>query len=76
MRKVVEFAMPPTPATPDDWVAARPETPTRPQEPTKRLTLDIPASLHRRLKVGCAERGITVAELVREMLDERFPAKP
>jgi predicted HicB family RNase H-like nuclease len=74
--KRIDFAMPLAPATPDDWVAARPELPAKPQEPTKRLTLDIPASLHRRLKVGCAERGITVAELVREMLDERFPAKP
>ena len=74
-RKVVGFTMP-KPATPDDWVAAKPEMPRGPQEPTKRLTLDVPASLHRRAKVGAAEHGTTLAYIVRDLLTERFPASP
>ena len=75
-RKVVDFTMPPKPVSPDDWVAAKPEMPGRPPEPTKRLTLDVPASLHRRAKVGAAEHGTTLADIVRELLMERFPASP
>ena len=47
-----------------------------PQEPTKRLTLDVPESLHRWAKVGAAEHGTTLANIVRELLTERFPASP
>lgn len=53
---------------PDDWVLAR----GRPAEPTKRLTIDIPASLHRRVKTACAIEGLIIADVVRQFLESRF----
>ena len=41
--------------------------------PMKRLTLDIPEELHRRVKSGCAVRGEKIAEVVRRFLDAEFP---
>lgn len=34
----------------------------------KRLTIDIPASLHRTIKAQCAMRGTKIADEVRELL--------
>jgi predicted lipoprotein len=31
----------------------------------KRLTVDVPLSLHIRLKIGCAVRGTNIADVVR-----------
>jgi hypothetical protein len=42
-------------------------------EKMKRLTIDIPESLHRRVKAGCAVRGIEMASLMREFLEKEFP---
>jgi hypothetical protein len=53
----------------DDWVHAR----ERPTEPAKRLTIDIPESLHRRVKTACAMENLVMADVVREMLEQRFP---
>ena len=44
-----------------------------PPTPTKRLTIDIPEELHRRVKSGCAMRGEKIADVVRRYLDEEFP---
>lgn len=59
----------PTAPTADQWVESRaaPET-------NKRLTLDIPASLHTRIKATCAQRGVKMADALRELLEEKFPA--
>lgn len=50
----------------DDWVNNRMET-------TKRLTIDVPASLHARIKSQCALRGVKMADAVRELLEQHFP---
>ena len=42
-------------------------------EKTKRLTVDIPASLHSRVKLACVREEISIAETVRELLESRFP---
>src|SRR5512135_1484845 len=42
------------------------------QEPMKRLTIDIPLSLHKRVKSQCANRGTTIAEVVRKYLEKTF----
>ena len=57
-------------ATPggDTWVSQGAETPNK--EPIKRLTIDIPASLHAELKAHCAHEDTTIARLVRGLLDE------
>ena len=72
------------PLTPDSWVSgeevsAEPETPVaaKPTEASskglmKRLTIDIPESLHKRVKSGCALRGEKIADVVRDLLEQRF----
>ncbi|HEY1271512.1 MAG TPA: plasmid partition protein ParG [Gemmataceae bacterium] len=52
--------------SPDEWVSG---------EPTKRLTIDIPLSLHQRVKSQCALEGANMAEVVRGLLEKRFPPK-
>ena len=88
MKKTVAFKSPvkvPNPA--DAWVTDRHETPAPvapaeaaapdpevPAEPMKRFTIDVPASLHTRVKIGCAQRGLKMADVLREMLEKEFPA--
>lgn len=36
----------------------------------KRLTLDLPAAVHRAFKVRCAELDVPMAELLRELLSD------
>ena len=40
--------------------------------PSKRLTIDLPAGLHTRVKAGCALRGVTIKDIVREFLEQEF----
>ena len=40
----------------------------------KRLNLNIPASLHARIKAQCALEGRDMTEALIEMLEARFPA--
>lgn len=56
------------PCSPDQWVSDR----TGSGEPMKRLTIDIPLSLHQRVKSQCALRGEKMADAVRELLDKHF----
>ena len=58
-------------AAAEAWVAERQADG---DEPTKRLTIDVPFSLHRRMKAQCALDGVNMADVVRELLDERFGA--
>ncbi len=72
MTKKVSFGTKPTKTveTPnaDQWVNHR-DT-----EATKRLTLDIPASLHARIKATCALRGTKMVDEIRELLEKHFTA--
>jgi hypothetical protein len=59
----------------DAWVAKTPavaEAAAEPAEPMKRLTIDVPASLHSRIKVQCAQDGLKMADAIRALLAERF----
>jgi hypothetical protein len=59
----------PQPASPDAWVDARqPDT-----APTKRLTIDVPASLHARIKASCAMRGTKMVDEITTILEDKFP---
>lgn len=58
----------PQPVTPDAWVDARQPV----AEPTKRLTLDIPASLHAKIKASCAMRGTKMVDEITALLEEKF----
>lgn len=42
------------------------------REENKRLTIDIPVSLHRTIKSQCALRGTKIADEVREILIEKY----
>jgi hypothetical protein len=41
-------------------------------EPTKRLTLDLPQSLHTRIKATCAMRGTKMVEEIRDLLEQKY----
>ena len=50
------------------------EAPARgPVEPMKRFTVDVPVSLHTRIKTQCAMRGMKMADVLREMMEREFP---
>ena len=72
MTKKVSFGPKPTTkeaskTTADDWVDSRAA------EETKRLTLDLPASLHKRIKTTCAMRGTKMTDEIRKLLEENYP---
>ena len=55
----------------DDWVQNRDTAPIE-KEPMKRLTIDIPESLHRAIKMHCVESGTSIADEVRALLIQKF----
>ncbi len=63
----------------EEWVANRealvdaepPKEEPKPEK-MKRLTVDLPESLHRALKLKAAAEGVTMADLLRELLEERY----
>lgn len=69
--KKVSIGAKPTgkPAAADAWVES---APTEEPEQMKRLTIDVPASLHRAIKTQCAARGTTIADEVRELLIQKY----
>ncbi len=71
MSKKISIGTKPTakPAA-DAWVESR--TPADGPEPMKRLTIDVPASLHRSIKAQCAMRGTKIADEVRELLIQKY----
>ena len=84
MAKKVPIAAKPTkrpepPVTADEWVArgAAPAEATTPEaKPAKeeltRFTIDIPVSLHRRIKSQCAGRGVKMREEILALLEKHF----
>ncbi len=48
----------------DSWVQDKAD------EPVKRLTIELPARLHARVKAECALRGIKMKDLVRTLLEQ------
>ena len=71
MSKKVSFGTKPAPksapeTTADNWVE------NRATEATKRLTIDIPASLHSRIKAACALQGVKMNEEIRKLLEQHF----
>ena len=85
MAKQVTFAsnprQKPSPEDLDAFVHGKPPDPvvqddgplSAPKMPMKRLTFDIPADLHRRMKIACVQDGREMAAVIREMLEARFP---
>lgn len=71
MKKIAFGAKPtagPGQASSDAWVTDR----LTAAEPIKRLTIDVPLSLHQRVKSQCALRGEKMADVVRILLEQHF----
>jgi hypothetical protein len=64
------------PGDPDSWVRApEPSTNRTPNaEFTARLTIDVAPALRGRIKIAAFQRGLTVADMLRALLDREFPA--
>ena len=62
----------PTEHAADAWVDER-KQPSGEVEKLKRLTLDIPATLHSRIKSSCAMRDKKMVEEITELLLEKYP---
>jgi hypothetical protein len=75
-KKISIGARPSTRATaaPDaeKWVQSRALDGAGQVEPTKRLTIDIPLSLHSRIKMQSASRNNKIVDEVRELLFEKY----
>ena len=60
------------PSAADAWVRA-PEPSARPKDAyTARLTIDVTPVLRGRIKITAFERGITVADMLRMLLEREF----
>ena len=68
------------PSDPDTWVRAPDPTATQNGAKadlfTARLTIDVTPELRGRIKVAAFRRGITVAEMLRDLLAGEFPNNP
>jgi hypothetical protein len=60
----------------DAWVEDRDAVPqiSVPKEPMKRLTIDVPIPLHKRIKSQCAMENLVMADVIRDLLEQRFPS--
>lgn len=79
MNKKVSIANKPSPnasvAQADKWVERREIQSSKSSTPMKRLTIDVPVSLHRKLKTACALRGSKMADEIRELLEQHYQDK-
>ncbi len=63
------------PADPESWIKTPEPTPTSPARDsgfTARLTIDITPELRGRIKIAAFQRGLTVADMLRELLTREF----
>jgi len=65
----------PTKPRADEWVAQGKEKPVATEQKMKRLTLDLPEGLHRAIKRRAVEEGITMVDMLRKLLEERYGAR-
>lgn len=66
------------PADPEQWIKTA-EIPPRAAEAsayTARLTIDVTPELRGRIKIAAFGRGVTVADMLRELLAREFPPTP
>jgi hypothetical protein len=65
------------PGDPDSWVRAPEAPPARtPQEDfSARLTIDVTPALRGRIKVTAFRQGVTVAEMLRALLEREYPGE-
>ena len=65
------------PRDPDTWVSAHersvPPASGKSEIYTARLTVDVTSAMRGRIKVAAFTRGLTVADMLRAMLEQAFP---
>lgn len=64
------------PGDAESWIKASDAPPRRMEDTaafTARLTIDITPALRGRIKVAAFQRGVTVADMLRELLAREFP---
>jgi hypothetical protein len=64
------------PGDAESWIKASDAPPRRVDEGaafTARLTIDVTPALRGRIKVAAFQRGVTVADMLRELLAREFP---
>jgi hypothetical protein len=66
------------PANPEHWIKAADAAPRSGEAPafSARLTIDVTPDLRGRIKVAAFRRGVTVTDMLREMLAREFPPNP
>nr|WP_238558254.1 ribbon-helix-helix domain-containing protein [Planktothrix prolifica] len=68
--ETIEISEPKTQPTPQPETTFMDRLQVQPKEGTKRFTVDLPESTHRKLSMLAARTGRTKAEIVRLLLDE------
>lgn len=66
------------PADPEHWIKAA-DVPPRDGKSagfTARLTIDVTPDLRGRIKIAAFQRGVTVADMLRDLLAREFPSNP
>jgi hypothetical protein len=64
------------PTNPDAWIKAADAPATRATDAeafTARMTIDVTPDLRGRIKIAAFRRGVTVADMLRELLAREFP---
>jgi hypothetical protein len=64
------------PADPESWIKT-PDAPARGTENalnTARLTIDVTPDMRGRIKIAAFRQGVTVADMLRDLLAREFPA--
>lgn len=64
------------PGDPENWIKAADAAPARAVDPavySARLTIDVTPDQRARIKIAAFQRGVTVADMLRELLAREFP---
>ena len=56
----------------DQWVSQGRERTATTEQKMKRLTLDLPEGLHRAIKLRAVSEGVTIADMLRKLLEEHY----
>lgn len=73
MSKKISIAPRPSARQADEWVSAPAKVTSHAVAGAmKRLTIDIPEALHRKVKAACAVEGVKMADVVRELLIRKY----
>lgn len=77
--KKINFGKKPKAVDMEQWVSDRdsvtPQVQQEQPEKMKRLTLDIPESLHKAIKRQAVDSGVTMADLLRDLLEQHYGNK-